>query len=89
LTESLRFQLADEFPDVRVVLVIPGVVATDFGLNAFRGGIDNRQLPNAQDVDEVASAIADGLLSGPVDVYTRTSYYDTVENHLKTLGGRG
>jgi NADP-dependent 3-hydroxy acid dehydrogenase YdfG len=88
LTETLRFQIADEFPDIRIVLIIPGVVATDFGLNAFRGGMDNRHLPNAQNVNEAVTAIADGLLSGPVDLYTRSGYFDLVEHHIKTLGGR-
>jgi len=88
LTETLRMQLANEFPDIRVVLVIPGVVATDFGLNAVHGGADNRALPGAQDVSEVAGVIADGLLTGPVDVYTRAEYYDRVASHLASLAGR-
>jgi hypothetical protein len=50
--------------------------------------MDNRQLPNAQNVSEAVTAIADGLLSGPVDLYTRPGYFDLVEHHIKTLGGR-
>ena len=47
LTESLRFELAKDYPGIRVVLVLPGVVATDFGNNALGGGPDSRSIPGA------------------------------------------
>jgi NAD(P)-dependent dehydrogenase (short-subunit alcohol dehydrogenase family) len=54
LTCSLRVDLrAQGFDQIHVTLVTPGVVATDFGLNARHGGMDNRQLPGAQPVEEV------------------------------------
>src|SRR5262249_50466657 len=71
LTESLRFELAREFPGIRVLLVIPGVVASDFGLNALGGGPDSRNIPGAQSVEDVARIMADGLFTGPLDLYTR------------------
>jgi len=87
LTETLRFDLAQDYPGIRVVLVLPGVVATDFGLKALGGGADSRNLPGAQDPHEVAQLIADGLLTGPVDVYTRPDGLDRVMHHLRTLAG--
>jgi NAD(P)-dependent dehydrogenase (short-subunit alcohol dehydrogenase family) len=87
LTETARFELAKEVPGIRIVTVLPGVVATDFGLNALGGGADSRTLPGAQDVGEVARIVADGLLAGPVDLYTRPDGLETVLGHLKRLAG--
>lgn len=88
LTESLRLDLAREHPGIRVVLVLPGVVATDFGLNALGGGADSRAMPGAQDVEDAARVIADGLLEGPVDLYTRGEGVEAVVAHLRSLAGR-
>ena len=87
LTESLRFELAATHPNIRVVLVLPGVVATEFGKNAIGGGPDSRTLPGAQSVEEVARVIADGLFSGPLDVYTRPEGIEPVLQHLRGLAG--
>jgi hypothetical protein len=69
---------------------MPGVVATDFGLNAFRGGADSRNFPQAQPVEEVAAVIADAIehrRGG--DVYTRAEAPDRVVAHLRALAGAG
>ncbi len=68
---SLRVELRDAFPDIHVTTVIPGVVATDFGTNALHGGIDNRRMPGAQPVEEVAQVIADVIETPRAEVYTR------------------
>ena len=71
LTASLRLELRDAFPGIRVSTVSPGVVATDFGLHALGGGPDSRALPAAQAAAEVAEVIA-GVIEAPrADVYTR------------------
>jgi NAD(P)-dependent dehydrogenase (short-subunit alcohol dehydrogenase family) len=88
LTESLRFELAREFPGIRVLLVIPGVVASDFGLNALGGGPDSRTIPGGQSVEEVARIIADGLFAGPLDLYTRPEGLQRALGHLEGLGRR-
>ena len=85
LSESLRFDLAKDHPGIRVVTVLPGVVATDFGKNALFGGPDSRTLPGAQSVEEVARAIADGIHGGPLDVYTHPDSLDRVVGHLRGL----
>ncbi|HLK36710.1 MAG TPA: hypothetical protein VKU41_08155 [Polyangiaceae bacterium] len=51
--------------------VHPGVVATDFGLNALHGGVDSRALPGAQSAEEVAEVIADVIEKPRADAYTR------------------
>jgi NADP-dependent 3-hydroxy acid dehydrogenase YdfG len=68
---SLRMELRAQFPDIHCTTVIPGVVATDFGNNALHGGVDNRKLPGAQPVEEVAVVIADAIATPIAEVYTR------------------
>jgi NAD(P)-dependent dehydrogenase (short-subunit alcohol dehydrogenase family) len=85
LTETLRLELAGDHPGIRVVLVLPGVVATDFGLNALGGGADSRSLPGAQPVEEVARVIADGMATGRGDLYTRPGGLERVLEHLRGL----
>ena len=86
LTESLRFELAKDYPGIRVVLALPGVVATDFGNSALGGGPDSRSIPGAQSVEAVARIIGDGLFTGPVDLYTRPESFQRVLGHVQRLG---
>ena len=71
LMASLRVELRAEFPDIHTTTVMPGVVATDFGLNARYGGVDSRKIPGAQPVGEVATVIADAIEKPVAEVYTR------------------
>ena len=71
LTANLRMELRAELPDVNVSTVHPGVVATEFGLNALHGGFDSRSMPGAQSAQEVAEVIAELLAKPRADVYTR------------------
>jgi NADP-dependent 3-hydroxy acid dehydrogenase YdfG len=71
LTANLRMELAAAYPDIHVTTVLPGIVATEFGLNARHGGIDSRSFPGAQSAEEVAKVIADVIESPRADVYTR------------------
>jgi NADP-dependent 3-hydroxy acid dehydrogenase YdfG len=86
LTENLRGDLAKDFPEVRVTSVMPGVVATDFGLNALGGGVDSRTLPGAQSAEDVAAVIADTIESGRAgDVYTRQDALERVVQYLRDV----
>ncbi|HET9986969.1 MAG TPA: SDR family NAD(P)-dependent oxidoreductase [Kofleriaceae bacterium] len=71
LMGSLRMELRTTYPGIHCTTVIPGVVMTDFGLNALHGGIDNRKLPGAQPVEEVAKVMADAIAKPVAEVYTR------------------
>jgi len=71
LTANLRMELCDEYPEIQVSSVHPGVVATGFGLSALHGGVDSRSFPSAQSAEEVAQVIADTISSRRADVYTR------------------
>ena len=85
LTETMRMELKDSHPGIRVITVLPGVVKTDFGSRALGGGPDSRSLPGAQEVDEVARVIADALLTRNGDVYTRPGAERIVLGHLEAL----
>jgi NADP-dependent 3-hydroxy acid dehydrogenase YdfG len=71
LTANLRMELRAQYPDIVVTTVHPGVVATDFGVNARHGGVDSRALPGTQTADEVAAVIAETIERPRADVYTR------------------
>ena len=71
LGANLRMELRRSHPGIHVTTVHPGVVATDFGLNARHGGFDSRTMPGAQSAEEVAAVIADVIEKPQADVYTR------------------
>lgn len=76
LTANLRMELRPQGIDV--TLVLPGLVATEFGNNALHGGPDSRSLPGAQPVNEVATVIADAIEQPVAEVYTRPEYKQMV-----------
>ncbi len=78
LTASLRFELRDELPGIHVSTFSPGVVATEFGLNALGGGLDSRQFPGAQPVAEVAAGLLDMVEHPRADEYSRPGMRETV-----------
>ena len=71
LTATLRVELRATDPGIRVTMVHPGVVTTDFGRSALHGGPDSRSLPGAQSAEEVAAVIADTIEHPRADVYTQ------------------
>lgn len=85
LTDTLRAELKEKFPKIRVITVLPGVVATDFGNHALGGGPDSRALPGAQDVGEVGRVIAEALLTRNGDVFTREGAERAGIGHLESL----
>ena len=86
LTETMRMELAREVPAVRVTTVFPGVVTTDFGLNALGGGPDSRAMPHSQTPEAVATVVADAIEQRRGgDVYTRAGALDQVLEYLRGL----
>jgi hypothetical protein len=61
---------------------MPGVVATDFGLNALYGGNDNRKIPGAQPVEEVAAVIADVIEKPRAEAYTRAQMLELATRYF-------
>jgi NADP-dependent 3-hydroxy acid dehydrogenase YdfG len=86
LTETMRNDLAKDFPEVRVTCFYPGVVHTDFGRNALGGGPDSRSFPGAQTPEEIATLLADVIehrRGG--DVYSRPEAAERVLGYLRDL----
>jgi len=78
LTANLRMELHATHPAIMVTLVSPGVVATEFGVNALHGGPDSRKIPNSQTPREVAEVIASAIETPRADVYTRSTFQQQV-----------
>ncbi|MCP3100865.1 SDR family NAD(P)-dependent oxidoreductase [Myxococcus sp. K15C18031901] len=86
LSACLRQELRESHPGIVVTVVMPGVVATEFGTNARGGGPDSRMLPGAQSVEEASAVILEAIEHPRADVYTREAarveierYYHDVE----------
>ena len=86
LTTMIRMELQQSHPGIQVTLVSPGVVATDFGLNAIHGGVDSRQLPEAQSPQDVAAVVAGAIESRKPDVYTRRGAQERIAAYYASLG---
>ena len=84
LTAMMRAEVQATHPGIQISLVSPGVVRTDFGVNARHGGPDSRTFGDSQSAEEVAAVIARVIETRQPDVYTRpaagmiTKYYSTV-----------
>lgn len=85
LTANVRDDLAQSHPGIAVSLVSPGVVRTEFGVNAVHGGPDSRTLPNSQSAEEVAAVVAGVIESRAKDVYTRPGARQMVLDYLGAL----
>jgi NADP-dependent 3-hydroxy acid dehydrogenase YdfG len=84
LTASLRVELRATHPGIHVTLLLPGVVATEFGLNSLGVGIvDNRKLPNAQPVEGAAEAIVDVIENPRSEAYTSSFIADVIARYQR------
>lgn len=86
LTANVRDEVRQTQPGIQFTLVSPGVVRTDFGLNARHGGPDSRQFPESQSAEEVAAVIADAIDSRRPDVYTRPGAHERVVGYYASIG---
>jgi NADP-dependent 3-hydroxy acid dehydrogenase YdfG len=86
LTANFREEVQQTHPGIQFSLVSPGVVATDFGLNARHGGPDSRSLPNVQTAEAVAGVIAEVIESRRPDVYTRSGAKDRIATYYASVG---
>jgi len=86
LTATFRAEVQQTHPGIQFSLVSPGVVRTDFGLNARHGGLDSRQLPDSQSAEEVAAVIARVIESREPDVYTRKGAQDRIASYYGSVG---
>ncbi len=86
LTANFRTEVQQTHPDIQFSLVSPGMVHTEFGLNAVHGGPDSRNFPDAQSAAEVAAVIAEVIESRRADVYTRPGSQERVVEYYRSLG---
>jgi len=86
ITATFRAEVQETHPDIQFSIVSPGVVRTDFGLNAMHGGPDSRALPNSQSAEEVADIIAQVIESRAPDVYTQTGSQARIAAYYAQLG---
>ena len=86
LTAMFREELRESHPGIHISLVSPGVVRTDFGLNAMHGGPDSRQFPGSQSAEEVAAVIARVIETRAPDVYTLPGARDRVAAYYAAIG---
>lgn len=86
LTAKFRTEVQETHPGIQFSIVSPGVVRTDFGLNAMHGGPDSRTLPYSQSAEEVAEVIAGVIESRQPDVYTRVGARATIATHYEVIG---
>jgi len=84
LTANLRMDLKQEFPNIHVSLVMPGVVTTEFASNALGEAPAVPPPPGAlkaQSVEDVATAIL-SLIENPVpEIYTNPAAADVVRRY--------
>lgn len=86
LTANFRTEVQETHPGIQFSIVSPGVVRTDFGLNAMHGGPDSHALPYSQSAEEVAEVIAGVIESRRTDVYTRVGARATIATHYAGIG---
>lgn len=86
LTANFRAEVQQTHPGIQISLVSPGVVRTEFGLNARHGGADSRQFPDSQSAEEVAAVIARVIETRLPDVYTRKGARDRVAGYYAQVG---
>jgi NADP-dependent 3-hydroxy acid dehydrogenase YdfG len=86
LTATFRTEVQATHPGIQFTIVSPGVVRTDFGLNARHGGPDSRSFPESQSAEEVALVIVDVMESREPDVYTRKGAHDRIAGYYASIG---
>jgi NADP-dependent 3-hydroxy acid dehydrogenase YdfG len=85
LTANFRVEVQQSHPAIQFSLVSPGVVATEFGVNARHGGPDSRTLSDSQSPEKVAEVIAGVIESRHPDVYTRPGSHERVLSYFSSL----
>ena len=85
LTTNFRMEVQYKHPGIQYSLVMPGIVATDFGVNAMHGGPDSRTLPSPQEAAEVAAVIAEVIDSRVGEAYTRPGLEEAVAAYYRSV----
>lgn len=86
LTSMFRDEVQQTHPGIQLSIVSPGIVKTEFGVNARHGGPDSRQFAQAQTAEEAAAVIAEVIASRQRDAYTRADAHKRVVDYYADLG---
>jgi short-subunit dehydrogenase len=86
LSACLRLELMQTHPGITVTVVMPGIVATEFGSNALGGGPDSRVLPGAQSVEDATKVMVDVIEKPRPEVYTQPAMQGDVERYYRDVG---
>jgi short-subunit dehydrogenase len=78
--------LRDTHPNVKVSLVMPGMVSTDFGKNAVGGSPPPPPGAPIQTAEEVARAIASLLESREAELYTTPGFAAMARTYYEDVG---
>lgn len=84
LTANLRVDLRARYPEIHVSLVMPGMVATEFGRNAI-GSPPNTPIysgPHVQSVEAVADVVARTIDHPVAEVYTNPASADMARRYF-------
>jgi len=92
LTANLRMDLKKIAPEIKVSLVLPGAVATEFPASALHANLDQPLSQNRQAVEEVVEVIVKLIETPVAEVYTDTNqksrmidYFSDVEAFERKL----
>lgn len=87
LTANLRMDLREQYPNIHVSLVMPGMVLTDFHNNALGG--NTRQRPtgggNAQTAEEVGMVIASLIEHPQSEIYTNPASAEIARRYRENV----
>jgi short-subunit dehydrogenase len=88
LTANLRVDLSDKYPDIKVTLVMPGMVGTEFGRNALGSPPDTPIYagPHVQNVEDVADVIAAAIEKPVAEVYTNPASAAIARKYFEDVG---
>jgi short-subunit dehydrogenase len=84
LTANLRVDLRARYPGIHVSLIMPGMVATEFGRNAI-GSPPNTPIysgPHVQSVEAVADVVARTIDHPVAEVYTNPASADMAQRYF-------
>jgi short-subunit dehydrogenase len=84
LTANLRGEMRARAPGVQVTLVMPGMVATEFGINVVNAAPDAAIYsgPHVQTVQQVADIVANVIEHPVAEVYTSPSSADMARKYF-------
>ena len=85
LTANLRTELANRSPGIRVTLVMPGMVNTDFARNALNAppGTGGYSGPHVQTIEHVAEMVFEAIERPVAELYTNPASHAMAQKYLE------